>query len=899
LVDLPMTDLKLLRYLQPLLIGMILFFGGTANAQFAVNETFTGATATGWTLGNSAVLTSGGPDPANQGWLRLTSSAGNQKGHAIYNTAFPTPLGFEVDFEFASWGGTGADGISMFLFDGATTNFQIGDFGGALGYCQGYNSAPGGLSNAYVGIGLDEFGNFSSSADRCITGGPGVRPDAIAIRGPGNGAIGYNYLAGTNTLTPGIDSPGGAARPLPSAYYRRVSMVVQPNGVGGYQAFVRWITVQNGAFVQVIAPFNLPSAPPPTLKIGFASSSGGSTNFHEIRNVKVSLRVDLQLTKTASLANATPGNTITYTLNALNTSGFIVSNAVFADVVPNTISVSSWTCTSGAGSTCSSPSGTGNTVNVNLTLAASGTATITIIGVIQPSAAATTIINNASLSPPAGIGDINVANNTPSANTIVQGYQITGFSFIDANHNLVRDNNEGILSGITISLSGTSTQSTATNATGQYTFTNLPIGAYTITQAVVPTYVFTTVNPRVTSITQFNLVAQNFGNFQGAKVAGNVFWDDGFNSSTTPYSVIANANNGLRNAPERGVSGIQVRAVSGANADSSLTDTNGDYTVWIGSTWANPVQISHQQDMATGKNINNATATLALSFGDAAARTHSLTFTAGTAYNNYQFGIVPRSVLLSNQTAQIPSPGSVVFVQYYRPGTLGAVNLTPGGVVTYSYQIYRDINCDGTITSAERATSIAVTSGSVTPSFTVDSTWQRTSDGQLRACMLEFVVRAPTGRPAGETTNPVLSARLKWQNNLVCIDLSRVQHVVKIGGSSIGSGLVIAKLVRNVSAGGDFALSVSGKPNEILEYCISFTNNSTGTVSNIIIRDTIPFFTNFISASLVLTLAGSSTVLTAALDADAGEFSGGVIVVRVSSLSTGQRGQVCYRASIQ
>jgi uncharacterized repeat protein (TIGR01451 family) len=873
-----------------------------ALAQFAVNETFTGATAAGWVLGSTARLTSAAPiiDPVGTGWLRLTSNAGNQKGFAYFNTAFPTPLGFEIDFEYASWGGTGADGITMFLFDGATSAFQIGDFGGALGYCQGYAGSPGGLSNGYVGIALDEFGNYSSSADRCITGGPGVRADAIAVRGPGNGAVGYNYLAGTNTLTPGVDSSGGATRPLPSAYYRRVSMIIQPNGSGGYESYVRWMTVQNGTFTQVIAPFNLPSAPPATLKIGFASSTGGSTNYHEIRNVKVSLRVDLQLTKTPSLVNASPGNAITYTLGGLNTSGFTVTGAILTDTVPSTIQVTGWTCTTSAGGSCSSASGSNSNLSLTLTLPASGTATIVINGIIQPSAAATTIINTASLSPPSGIGDINTTNNNPSASTIVQGYSITGFSFIDANHNLIRDSGEAILPSITITLSGAAASSTTTNASGVYTFSNLPVGTYNITQTAVATYVFTTDNPRVTSITQFNLTQQNFGNFRGAKVTGNVFRDDGLNSTTVaPFSVVANANNGLRSAGEQAISNVAVRAVSGINSDSSQTDANGDYTLWIDFTWANPVLISHELSVPTGKNINNTAPTLATVFDDAIARTHSLTFTAGIVYSAYNFGVVAKSVLLSSQTAQIPSAGSVVFTQSYQPGTLGNVNLTPIGVSNYSYLVYVDSNCDGTFSVAERASSVAVVAASPTPSFVVDANWQRTPDGQLKACNLEFVVRSPSGRPMGEQTNPALNARLLWANNLVCIDLQRVQHTVRIGGSNLGSGLGLSKLVRNFSTSGTFSLAASGKPGEILEYCVAFINNSTGTLTNLVIRDSLPFFTIFVAGSLNLTLGGITTPITETIDADAGEVVSSIVTVRVASLLAGQGGQVCYRASIQ
>ena len=139
-----------------------------------------------WVLGGIdsgwvAHFTSGNEDAVGQGWLRLTSATTNQAGYAYYDRSFNSRYGIIVSFEYTAWGGTAADGIVFFLFDGSTTNFNIGDVGGSLGYANG--CGVNGVSNAYVGVGLDEYGNFANPADRCKNGGPGRVINSVTIRG--------------------------------------------------------------------------------------------------------------------------------------------------------------------------------------------------------------------------------------------------------------------------------------------------------------------------------------------------------------------------------------------------------------------------------------------------------------------------------------------------------------------------------------------------------------------------------------------------------------------------------------------------------------------------------------------------------------------------------------------
>lgn len=105
--------------------------------------------------------------------MRLTENKGSQFG-AIYfnNCKFSSINGIKIEFEYMIYGGNGgnkadgADGIAMFLFDASVSNPTVGATGSSLGYT--YNRALGrtnkskcaGLSGAYLGVGLDVFGNF-------------------------------------------------------------------------------------------------------------------------------------------------------------------------------------------------------------------------------------------------------------------------------------------------------------------------------------------------------------------------------------------------------------------------------------------------------------------------------------------------------------------------------------------------------------------------------------------------------------------------------------------------------------------------------------------------------------------------------------------------------------------
>lgn len=318
----------------------------SAAAAFPYGESFQDATAPGFVIGGSADLTAnGGGDTAGNGWLRLTPASQQQFGYAYNQTAFPSSQGISYEFDYAVWGGSGADGFAFVLFDGATTDaqFNAGVNGGALGYSK-CPPQPG-LSNAYMGLGFDAYGNFASTSICQQTGaGAGLFPNRITVRG---GAPNYHYV----TSVPAVGGVGTGNR----AGARRVSVTVLPvNGQTVLNASVRH---PNGN-VQVVADEVVLANPPATLKFGFTASTGGSTNYHEIRGMHVTKPTDLQVAVAADETSADRDATQAYTATITNAGPNPVTGVDVDMEMPDTDDIE-WTCTGSGGATCPFASGTG------------------------------------------------------------------------------------------------------------------------------------------------------------------------------------------------------------------------------------------------------------------------------------------------------------------------------------------------------------------------------------------------------------------------------------------------------------------------------------------------------------------------------------------------------------
>lgn len=346
---------------------------GPASAAFPYGESFQNTTAPGFKLGGAATLTANGPDTNGTGWLRLTPATADAFGYAYNQTPFPSAQGISYEFDYAAWGGSGADGLAFVLFDGNTTDadFKAGPPGGALGYTRCFMNGGwrDGLTNAYMALGFDVFGNFASTGVCQQTGLPGSQPNRITIRG---GAPNYGYIDSV-AATGGVGTVNRAGA-------RRVTVIVRPKD--GQTVLTASVRSPNGTVQQIATDRVLPN-PPAQLKFGFTASTGGYNNNHEIRGMRVTKPTDLQVAVAADATSAPRSAEQGYTATITNAGPNPVEGVAVTASMPHTDDIE-WACTATGGAACSAATGTGlpttggaMPVGGKLTFAISGTLTAT------------------------------------------------------------------------------------------------------------------------------------------------------------------------------------------------------------------------------------------------------------------------------------------------------------------------------------------------------------------------------------------------------------------------------------------------------------------------------------------------------------------------------------------
>ena len=289
-------------------------------------------------------------DKPGKGALRLTNGCAvqngqkvcyySQAGAIILNSTYPSNQGINVTFTTYTYGGDnngghGADGIGFYILNGSFPP-NIGAWGGSLGYsCSNSNSPYNGMAGAYLGLGMDEYGNFLNGSvsqnNKLVCNGDNTRsglgkcqtsPGEIGIRGYGNinlaalrainpnattadvrnacinGSYSYNGTTYSLPDYPMVPPPSGGyptglqianesattrSQATPITYTLKITPDAKlslwykynaTNTVGGLGTSVLSnVSIANTA---VYGPM------PSTFRFGFGASTGGSNNVHEI-----------------------------------------------------------------------------------------------------------------------------------------------------------------------------------------------------------------------------------------------------------------------------------------------------------------------------------------------------------------------------------------------------------------------------------------------------------------------------------------------------------------------------------------------------------------------------------------------------------------------------------------
>lgn len=247
------------------------------------NDDFNSASAfpQNWTLSTS----SGSFVPTiASGRVRLTEAAQDQATRITMNRRFPAANNrVEIEFDYYSYAGNSADGIAV-VFSDATVTPQSGGFGGSLGYAQRTDHGKPGFAGGWLGIGMDEYGNFARAVEGRVGGYTGsLQPDRLVIRGSASSQ--YRYITRSGTLSPGLDKTGTSAGPG-----HRYKIIIDSTSVG--QSLVSVLRNTGSGFVEIISPldilsFGFQQNVPEKLLLSFTGSTGDVYNRHELDNLQV------------------------------------------------------------------------------------------------------------------------------------------------------------------------------------------------------------------------------------------------------------------------------------------------------------------------------------------------------------------------------------------------------------------------------------------------------------------------------------------------------------------------------------------------------------------------------------------------------------------------------------
>jgi outer membrane protein OmpA-like peptidoglycan-associated protein len=329
-------------------------------------------------------------DAAGSGALQLTNNAGSQVGTIYNGVAIPTVNGLDISWTSYQFNGNGADGIS---FDLAAVNPSdptppsvTGPSGGDLGYST--TGSTSGVPFGYLGFGADVFGNFENSTfgGSACTPTTSATANSLGVRGPGDGTTGYCLLAQshfTGSLT--MDDAAATSRGSGSSSIGvPEEVVLNPSG-SAVTATQSGISVPAGDWLFAVKPLSsdapgttwtslegaLPTNPtgvptawlnssthlPQELAFGFAASTGGENEFHQINLLQVSSvspSPSLDLTNTDSGSGVLTGgspSTVTLTPSvdsasaASESQNVVVTDTFPSSLVPTAASGTGWACT--------------------------------------------------------------------------------------------------------------------------------------------------------------------------------------------------------------------------------------------------------------------------------------------------------------------------------------------------------------------------------------------------------------------------------------------------------------------------------------------------------------------------------------------------------------------------
>ena len=319
----------------------------------------------------------------------------------------------------------------------------------------------------------------------------------------------------------------------------------------------------------------------------------------------------------------------------------------------------------------------------------------------------------------------------------------------------------------------------------------------------------------LTSVPRFS-GAVDFGLFNGGRIDGSVFIDNGVDSDGQRRN---GANNGMRESHERGLSDslLVLLDAQGSEIDRARSGGDGRYRLWLPASRAGAVQLrqfNRLPYLSTGAELGNSNGSY-----DRNADSIAFNADAGQLYGDFNFGDVVGVNLRPEYIGYVNAGGEVVYAHQFLAGSEGQLNLTVSNVPAgWQADIWQDTNCNSRLDAEDSlvSESLAVASASI-------------------ECLL-LRVRAPAGADDGDQAAISLGGEFVFTGAIP--PLSRSVSVLDTTiVSSNAAGIRLDKLTNKSQA----------KPGETVRFTLRYVNTSSQSIRDLTIEDREPEYTSVIS----------------------------------------------------
>ncbi|MBL0230570.1 MAG: DUF11 domain-containing protein [Moraxellaceae bacterium] len=344
-------------------------------------------------------------------------------------------------------------------------------------------------------------------------------------------------------------------------------------------------------------------------------------------------------------------------------------------------------------------------------------------------------------------------------------------------------------------------------------------------------------------------------------IRGRVFADNGLGGGT--------ANNGLQNGGELGIGNVIVKLTDCGATDYvfAQTDGSGDYQLIVPALLATGAVLCVVETNLSGyRNTGGSAGTTAGTYNITTDKTQ-FTYTDGVTYTGVNFGDVAQSQLFTDGNQQSEPNTAVNYAHTFIAGSDGKVSFSTSTLATpnslfWSNVLYKDSNCNGLLDVGEPT---------IAGQYTVHA-------GDT-ICLInkQFV---PSNATQGAMNVVTLSSSFVYDTLAPTV----TEVLTRTDTTTVGltSTLVLHKAVDKVSA----------LPGETITYTITYSNNGTQAISNIVVNDSVPAFTHSPIATCVMPLPTNLTLCTPSILYPAIKWN------MTGTLAPSQQGQVRFNVTL-